>query len=90
MQDVPANIDDAEFTLYAAPRALDPKKVRDLAKMKAFLKPEFHAIYPDPPAGGGDDDGGASSLSEASTEENSSSGERESEADSDTEMLAVD
>ena len=84
---VVANIDDAEFTLYTEPRTLPPKKVRDLAKMKAFLKPEFHALYPDPPASDDGDDDGASSLSEASTQHSSAD---EPDADSDVDMLAAD
>ncbi len=43
------NIDDADFRLYPEPLALDPKKVKDLAKMKQWLPNEFASLYPDPP-----------------------------------------
>jgi hypothetical protein len=41
-------ISDARYELYPAALALDPKKVADLAKFKAWLPLEFHKLYPDP------------------------------------------
>jgi hypothetical protein len=55
-------ISDARYELYPEALALNPKKVADLAKFKAWLPQEFHALYPDPPPAsrkrkrGGDDD----------------------------------
>jgi hypothetical protein len=58
-----ASIDADQYRLYAAPLKLDPKKQRDLAKMRAWLKPEFHALYPDvPPVHAAAAAGGAGGL----------------------------
>ena len=40
-------IGDPTYALHAAALALDPKKVKDLAKFRAWLPKEFHSLYPD-------------------------------------------
>jgi hypothetical protein len=42
-------VSDPVYTLHHAALELDPKKVKDLAKFKAWLPKEFHSLYPDPP-----------------------------------------
>ena len=89
---VPANIDDDEFLLYNAPRAIDPKKAKDLAQMRQWLAPEFHPLYPDPlppaapaPNGaGGDGDGAGEDEDQQLTDyddEESSEVDEEEDAD---------
>ena len=45
-------VSDAAYDLHAGPLQLPPEKVADLAKFKAWIPREYHALYPDPaPAG---------------------------------------
>jgi hypothetical protein len=49
-------IDDGKYDLHSGPLSLPPKKVKDLAKFKAWLPREFHALYPDAPAANNKDE----------------------------------
>ena len=51
-------ISDAKFDLHTAPLSLPAKKVKDLAKFRAWLPREFHPLYPNPPVGDEEDEGG--------------------------------
>ena len=42
-------ISDEKYDLYSEPLPLPRKKVLDLAKFRAWLPREFHALYEDPP-----------------------------------------
>jgi hypothetical protein len=48
-------ISDPTYDLHNAPLPLPPKKVKDLAKFRAWLPREFHALYPDAAADAGDE-----------------------------------
>jgi hypothetical protein len=44
-------VSDASYDLHDAPLSLAPEKVADLAKFKAWIPSEYHALYPDPEPG---------------------------------------
>ena len=86
---VHANINADEFRLYAAPRALPPKKVRDLAKMRAFLKPEFHSLYPDPAAAEEEEHEGTEASTQSEGEEAASDAAASSEVEEEDEDVIM-
>jgi hypothetical protein len=70
-------ISDAEYDLHTAALTLPPEKVADLAKFKAWLPSEFHALYPDPRAPPDESD---VSASDAGASDDARSGEDEEAA----------
>jgi hypothetical protein len=77
-------VSDAAYDLHDADLPLPPEKVADLAKFKAWVPPEFHALYPDPePAGRGEE--GEQELDEDSLAEEASDSEQDLDGENDSE-----
>jgi hypothetical protein len=81
-------ISDTKFDLHSEPLPLPTKKVKDLAKFRAWLPLEFHALYPDPPAGGDEEDD-EDEKSDEEDEEDEEGEEEEEDEDTDDEGEAV-
>ena len=75
-------ISDPKFDLHSAPLSLPAKKVKDLAKFRAWLPREFHPLYPDPPVSDESDGEESEGEDEESGEEEE---EREEEDDGEDE-----
>jgi hypothetical protein len=79
-------VSDAAYDLHDAALPLSPEKVADLAKFKAWVPHEFHALYPDPaPAANGGGEEGEEELDEGSLAEEASESEQDLDSENDYE-----
>jgi hypothetical protein len=74
-------VSDAAYDLHNAPLPLAPEKIADLAKFKAWIPAEYHALYPDPVAAGMEEEEGEGELDEDSPMEEASDSEDGEDAD---------